>query len=114
METRQRVGIIARATNGQRGIGSGYDCEVLRDLRGALLACVTEVATRRQWLAVWEPGEWDGTPLGLASELAGNPCLTDGVWSADPSEGWDAIADRWDAAVLEAYERRMEGTEEEE
>jgi hypothetical protein len=113
--TISRVGIIARATNGQRGIGSGYDCEVLRDLRGALLACVTEVGReRRSWMAVWERGEWEGTEQQLADSCARFPCLGEGDWSEQNSEGCDALAERWDAARDEAYERRMGETGDEE
>ena len=113
--TVSRVGIIARATNGQRGIGSGYDCDVVRTPDGALIACLYEVPMpRRQWLLSWEPGEWDREPQLLADYCANGPNLSDGDWIAQDSDAWEYIAGRWDAAMEEAYERRMEGTEGEE
>ena len=113
--TVSRVGIIARATNGQRDSnGNFYDCEVLRTLDGALMACVTLRGSFRSWMSVWEPGEWDGTEHDLARSCARNPLERGGNWTREDSPEWDTIAERWDAAREEQYERRMEGTGEEE
>ena len=90
-----------RAANGMtyRGttIGSGYDCEVVRIRPNRAIACMTEVATRSEWML--EIGIDMETDLQRRAErMAASPCFDDPDWVADDSDEWDVIAAKWDSA----------------
>lgn len=92
---------IGRATNGMDGVGQGYDAEAMRI--GARILLALYDVRRREWVAMGEM-ESDDEDVDLAKvarRLAGGALADwDLCWSDRDSDGFKALAEEWDRAVV--------------
>lgn len=109
MTTKHPKGSSFSAANGQTyngtTVGSGYDCRLIvtgHSVDGDTLAvgCITQLATKREWLMDLRYPE--GSDLQRAAVLmAQNPPHDEPglMVSDDDEQGWEPLAERWDAAM---------------
>ena len=87
------------AANGT-DVGSGYDVEIRRTGRTSAIACVTNLATKDEWMQELEP-EPEEDLQSLAVKIGNCPGLGSDGWIKDTD--WDTeILAQWNSAAPDA------------
>ena len=96
IQDRQNDNQYGFAANG-RQVGSGYDVEIKRESRDVAIVCVTNLATKEEWMTLLDV-EAHTDLQALACQIGQCPgAELGGMPSADD---WDACVDRWNNIEL--------------